>query len=193
MSFTGNLMGDFKPDEALKKRLPIEILRGIDNHRLVDKVTDEYAPVKALKPLFSSKRRRFAGVVTDITFDYFLIKHWDTFATVDRTQFISDCYTGLDQCLDFMPARMQQVTIAMNKHDWLNTYANLEGIAMTIDQVSKRIRFKNNMAGAIIEVQENYDQIEAVFLELFAHIGHEVEQAAIETPVMLYGHDIDDS
>ena len=173
-------MGDFKPHDELKARLPPPIWLGIENHRLVDKETDRFQAVKDLKAVFSPQRRRFAGVVTDIAFDYFLIKHWEKFGQVEFAPFIEACYSGLAECRDWMPERMLFITTKMQEHDWLRTYATMGGIAKTIDQVSKRIRFKNNMAGSIVEVENNYDQIEAVFMQLFEHLLQRVDEAQIE-------------
>lgn len=173
-------MGDFKPNAELQARLPKAILLGIDNHRLVDRTTDNFDAVKSLKPLFSKERRRFSGVVTDIAFDYFLIKHWHKFAVIDQQSLIQDAYQGLLQCSDLMPQRMQMVVTNMVEHDWLNVYSTLDGLALTIDQVSKRIRFENKLAGSIVEVERNYDAIEIVFLKLFEHLKDTVEAAQIE-------------
>lgn len=173
-------MGDFKPSKELQDRLPKPVLSGIENHRLVDRLTDKYPPVKDLKRLFSPGRRRFAGIVTDIAFDYYLIKHWNLFETQEFEPFVQQCYAGLEDCLHWMPPRMHYVVSSMIEHGWLSNYVSLEGIARSIDQVSKRMRFENNMAGSIIEIERNYEQIEQVFLTLFAFLKEEVEQAALE-------------
>jgi len=173
-------MGDFKRDRFDQTDLPEEILLGIQNHRFVDKTTDKFDGVESLRPLFSDERRRFSGVITDIVFDYFLIKHWESFAELEYQPFVDQCYSGLLETRHWMPERMQMVVTKMHEHNWLHAYATLDGIATTIDQVSKRIRFENKLAGAITEVEANYDQIEAVFMSLFAHLQEQVSAAAIE-------------
>lgn len=180
-SLTGNLMGDFKPSAKLIERLPHEVLLGIENHRLVDRLTDRYRPVRELRRLFSPRRRRYAGIVTDIAFDYFLIKHWQSADDGEFSQFVEECYQGLAACEHLMPPRMVHVSSAMREHQWLQGYATLEGIGRSIDMVSQRLRFENQMAGAIEEVEANYVDIESVFFGLFAHLKEEIAQAGIES------------
>lgn len=174
-------MGDFKPSPDLKARLPIGVLNGIENHRLVDRITDGFEPVKALKPLFSGQRRRYAGIMLDMVFDYFLIKHWSEFEQRSFTDFKQQCYQDLALCRDLMPPRMALVTERMQESDWFAHYANLEGIGYAIDQVSKRMRFENQMSGGIDELVTHYEAIEQVFLQLFELLIDEVNASAIET------------
>ena len=181
-SYTGNLMGDFKPSADLRAKLPQEVLLGIENHRLVDRLTDKYQPVRDLRTLFSSKRRRYAGIITDIAFDYFLIKHWDADQDGDFHHFEEDCYRGLAACEHWMPDRMALVTGKMREHSWLSHYASLDGIGRSIDQVSKRLRFENNMAGGVEEVERHYAEIESAAMRLFEHLKTHIDAAGIERP-----------
>jgi len=169
-------MGDFKLELELKEKLPTEVVFGIENHRFVDKTTDQFAAVKGLRALFSPMRRRFSGIITDIVFDYFLIKHWQEFEKLDFDLFVEECYQGLNESKHWMPPRMQKVVMSMRDDDWLRSYGTLAGIELSINQVSKRIRFENNMVGGVV----NYDAIEAVFLNLFTHLQVQVSDAAIE-------------
>ena len=173
-------MGDFKPKLQLKQQLPSAILLGIENHRLVDRYTDSYQGVKDLRKQFSQQKRRYAGVITDICFDYFLIKHWSNYANMPFADFTDSAYKGLEQCLPLMPSKMQLVVNNLVAHRWLEQYGTIEGIDHTINMVSKRIRFENNMAQSLDEVERLYDNIETVFFGLFEHLLHQVELAAIE-------------
>ncbi len=183
MSFTGNLMGDFKPKPELVAQLPAAVLAGIQNHRLIDRATDAMPAVKELRGLFTPQRRRYAGIITDIAFDHFLIKHWERLEPTDFEEFVDSAYDGLAQCTQWMPPRMQTVVENLQKYDWLRAYATLEGIGETIDQVGKRLRFTNAMKGGVIEVENNYAAIETVFLALFAHIRWTVDHAELELTI----------
>lgn len=173
-SMVGNLMGDFRKylDDT---ELPDKVSFGIKNHVRVDKFTDSHPVILELKSLFSRERRRFAGIVIDVTFDYFLIRHWQKYNDSDFNGFVDQTHSKIASLSWIMPERMQYVMDYMIRDNWLRSYASLEGIASALDRMAGRIRFENNFAGAIEEVKDNYQVLEDGFLEFFPELVEYVE------------------
>ncbi|TLX50449.1 DUF479 domain-containing protein [Pseudoalteromonas ruthenica] len=184
-SHFGNLLGDFRRGVSTEQ-LPRPVYLGLKNHLLVDKFTDNNEQVRQAKQLFSPQRRRFAGVALDVLFDHFLIRHWSRFSSTEFANFRNHAYTLLLRRQSHMPQAMQQVVARMSDQDWFSTYAHLDGVALALDNIAKRIRFNNEFAGSINDIEQHFEQFEAVFLHFFPllceHVQHHaIEQGKIET------------
>lgn len=179
-SRVGNLLGDFRKGVDIQS-LPSEVSLGYDNHRLVDRFTDNHPKVENLRALISPQRRRYAGVMLDMVFDHFLITHWDRFE--ERT--FQECrgiyYKDLRNGQHLMPERMQRVTTKLTENDWFSSYSELEGIGFALDRISERIRFENDFSGSITELKTHKNQIEDVFLTFFPELVEEIKKQKLET------------
>lgn len=64
----------------------------------------------------------------------------------------------------------------MIQQDWLGSYLHITGIAIVYDRLSRRLHHNNGLAGAIVEVQAHYNELERdfenFFPDLFAHAKH---------------------
>lgn len=165
-SRVGNLLGDFARGLDTD-RLPEAVRAGLEHHRAVDAFTDAHPEVLACKALFSTERRRFAGIALDILFDHYLLRHWDSFGHGDRGRFISELYRDLERGAGLMPVEMARVTERMVTHDWFHAYQDLDNVGAAMDRVAQRIRFRHRFAGIIEEIRPLDNELEARFLAFF--------------------------
>lgn len=168
-SRVGNLLGDFARGVDTDA-LPDEIIQGLRNHRTIDHYTDSHPEVRRLKTLFSRQRRRYSGIVLDVVFDHFLIRHWHDFSDHSLDQFLESAYSDLEQGYPLMPAHMQRVVKRMIAGDWIRRYSNLKQVGFALDRIAERIRFQNHFGGAIIEVEQHYEALEGGFLKFFPEL-----------------------
>ncbi|NVK54474.1 MAG: DUF479 domain-containing protein [Alteromonadaceae bacterium] len=178
-SYFGNLLGDFRRGVDLND-YPHAVRTGVANHMHVDKFTDHHPLVKKAKTLVSESRRRYAGIMLDILFDHFLIKHWQHYSHQSLHDFCEDVYTRLGSRVHVMPSRMQIVVKGMLKYRWLTTYQNLSGVGKALDRTAGRIRFANSFHGSIEEVQANYSDFEQAFTAFFPELIESVRAHNIE-------------
>ncbi|WP_027855889.1 acyl carrier protein phosphodiesterase [Marinobacterium jannaschii] len=162
----GNLLGDFARGLDTSAQPP-EVLRGLQNHRRVDQLTDQHPAVVDARRYFSPQRRRFAGICLDVLFDHYLIRHWDQFSEQPLEPFLADCYQDLERGFVLMPPRMQQVMERMIDDDWLSSYESLENVNFALNRIAGRIRFRHRFDDPIEEIRPHYQHFEQVFLRLF--------------------------
>lgn len=169
LSLVGNLMGDFVKGQQFSQ-YPTEVVSGIYQHRLIDKYTDQHQEVIQLKSLLSAKRKRFSGIISDIVFDHFLAKAFSSYSPEPLSHFSRGCYRQLAPHIALMPEKMQLMVSRMIAHDWLSGYQELSSVGLALDGVSRRIRFDNQLLGAIEEVQDNYLAYQQAFTVFFPQL-----------------------
>lgn len=172
-------MGDFMRGVNISELPPI-IADGVQNHKAVDRFTDSHDGIRQLKTSFSNQRRRFSGIIIDVVFDHFLIKHWQRFSNDTLSDFTAFCYHSLASQREVMPSRMQQKVDWMIRYDLLNSYARLNGVNNALNGISQRMRFENRLAGGIEEVEKLYAILEQEFLAFFAELCAHIHSANIE-------------
>lgn len=165
----GSLLGDFMRGVD-PSRLPFEVQLGLQHHWKVDAFTDKHPEVLASKRLFSTQRRRFAGIILDVLYDHYLLVHWERFTHASQPGFIRDVYADLERGQPLMPVHMARVTRKMVEHDWFTSYQNLDNIGYALDRIAGRIRFANQFHGAIAEVKEHRQTLEQRFLVFFPEL-----------------------
>jgi len=165
-SRVGNLLGDFARGVDINQ-LSVPVRQGLINHRQIDQFTDTHPQVRELKTLFSRQRRRFSGIVLDVLFDHFLIHHWQRFTNDPLDPFIDQAYRDLYRGFPLMTDQMQRVVGRMIEGDWIRSYEDIDQVGFALDRIAGRIRFRNDFSGSISEVQQQYDTLEAGFLQFF--------------------------
>ncbi|WP_028469427.1 ACP phosphodiesterase [Neptunomonas japonica] len=178
-SRVGNLLGDFAKGVVVAE-LPEPVKNGLLNHRAVDRYTDNHAIVKQLKGLMSAERKRFAGIMLDVVFDHYLIKHWQTFSHNSFEDSSAVYYQSLTQGQVLMPEAMQRVTQRVVSQRWFDSYQTLQGIGFALDRIAGRIRFDHAFYGSIEELTGHQNEIEKGFLAFFPELQQHVEELRLE-------------
>jgi len=177
-SVIGSIIADFVKGLLVDQYNPT-VLKAIEVHRKVDAFTDTHVIVLESRKLFSSKRRRFAGIIIDVAFDHFLAKNWSLYSNVELIDFIDKSYAILKRYRKLLPGDLKFAVPRMIEEDWLGSYKHLEAIGITLDKISKRIEKKfgrrNNLSGAIEEVKSNYIELETNFKVFFPELVSYVE------------------
>lgn len=171
----GNLLPDFsKPHEW--QGLNGKVLEGINEHRKVDHLTDNHPIFKNLKSTVSPGRRRFAAIILDIAFDYFLSQNWDQWHPVPLDEFIDKVNQELLDRVHLAPELARRRIQLMANNNWLTSYTHVEGLTRVFKGLNQRIRYPNSILGAEEEVLKNKEYWCEGFIKVFSGVCKEVKR-----------------
>lgn len=166
----GNLLGDFVKGHPWDDRFSESVWRGIMEHRYVDAFTDSHPVWQQSRGLLPSNLRRFAGVIIDIFYDYFLSKHWKAFSSVPLGDAVNAIHEDLITALPQAPREAREVISVMIEEEWLLNYQTISGIDETINRVSYRSGVLSPIRGSCGLVIPHLDEMEMHFLEFYPEL-----------------------
>jgi acyl carrier protein phosphodiesterase len=170
----GHYLGDFiKGDKAaISKQYPERIAKGIIAHRQIDIFTDAHPAFRRAVQLLKADSGRFASIIVDVIFDYYLIKHWKQFINEDFESFVRKCYKSLEMIVanELYPERCREFTRRLIDHDAFHVYSDIEGIHRVLCGIDRRIKRESPLPQALEHIKLNYTQLEQEFLNFFPDV-----------------------
>lgn len=170
---TDLMIGNFIADAVRGKQIltfPETIRKGILLHREIDAFTDSHAIVAKTKDRLRPEYGKYAPVIADMYYDHFLAANFKAYSKTDLHTFTADIYTILQEHWELLPERVKFFLPHMMKHNWLLSYAEINGIKQALTGLSKRTTFASGMETAALELENNYHFYAAEFEQFFPEL-----------------------
>jgi len=168
----GNCFGDFVKGKNLAL-LPEKIQKGISLHRFIDQQTDQNIFFRQTVARLRQRQGAYAGVLADLFYDYFLSKNWHLFSEMPVDVFAKKVYEIFEKNHANLPLDWQKIAISMSNYNWLVHYGSRFGIEKSLEGIAKRATFENKIGAAWQDLETNYEELNADFLQFFPTIRQE--------------------
>lgn len=162
----GNLYGEIVRAKDYMN-YPDGIRKGILLHRSIDSFTDSNPIVKKSTRIFQPNYGKYAPVIVDVIYDYFLIKNWNKYSDLGFEDFVNGCYTLFKENMSGFPENLKFIIRHLLNYDWFRNYRSFDGIEETLRGISGRSKFKNNISEAVHELKIFENQLNENFNDFF--------------------------
>ena len=166
-------IGNFAADGIHGKKYlayPPDMQKGILLHRSIDSFTDMHPIFRQSTKRLHTNYSHYSGVIVDMFYDHFLAKYWKNYSEIPLKTYIADFYKLLQDHYDILPPRTQKMLPFMIRHNWLLSYASIDGLAVILGQMNQRTKNKSNMHLAVAELEEYYEEFKNEFTSFFKEI-----------------------
>lgn len=143
----GNFMADAVKGRDLGRFDP-DVRRGIRLHRTIDVFTDQHPLTLAGRERLRAHAGKYAGVALDLFYDHVLAANWHELHDEPLPVFSRRMYALLEAHGHLLPERTRGMLPYMMRHDWLGSYAGIEGIGRALEGLSVRVPAGAPLRGA---------------------------------------------
>lgn len=175
----GIILGNFFADAVKGNSLdhfPPNVVAGIRLHREIDDYTDHHPVFLQSKARLSPKYRKFSGVIVDLYYDHFLVRHWEDYSDVDLQGYVAGTYKLLLRNYPLLPGRSQRLLPFMIAQNWLVGYGDTQKLTRVFQGMSRRTRFHSGMENAVDDLVLDYSLYEQEFQQFFPDLVGHVKQ-----------------
>ena len=171
----GNFMGDYvKGKDYLK--YPEDIRKGILLHRQIDFYTDSHPVVRQSKKQIDEFYRKYAGIIIDIFYDYFLAINWLEYSPVPLSEFTEEVHDLLKKYYNVFPPGIRNWFPNFIRNNWLLSYSSIGGIESVLHRMSSRTSLPEYTRFAIDVLRKEQDGLQGEFSQFFADIRSFVDE-----------------
>lgn len=174
----GNLFGDAVRGPLHAQDLPADVLEGVAAHRRIDALTDTHPVTRALREDFPPSLRRYAGIILDVAFDHYLIRHWDSLCRSDRRDFTLEVYALMTENAALLPPRVRPHAPRMIERDFLNRCASHDGVMAILAHLQGRLSRGFDLRQAEKTLRGQDSALAQGFLEVFSELQRATRTAA---------------
>lgn len=164
------LLGTFIADSVKGRQIETyasDIKQGIYLHRAIDAFTDTHPLVKNSSARLHNKYHKYSPVIIDMFYDHFLSKHWNHFSVLNLSEFTEHCYSVLLHNYKVLPGRSKTLLPYMILQNWLESYAEMDGLQRSFEGLARRARFDSGMEKVVFDLQKDYEQYREEFMAFF--------------------------
>ncbi|QKG79291.1 acyl carrier protein phosphodiesterase [Tenuifilum thalassicum] len=171
----GNFIGDYVKGKTIFS-YPKTIQKGINLHRAIDFHTDKHSSWKICRELLKESYGRWAGVVTDVMFDYILAKEWENYSNRPLKGFTRTFYFQMLQRYHLLPPRVRGFLPFMIHSNRLYSYRSDSGIIKALNIMSNHTSLQGDPEQALNVVKDNYELLREKLNKLLSDLTIMVER-----------------
>ncbi|THH41287.1 acyl carrier protein phosphodiesterase [Neolewinella litorea] len=165
----GNFIGDLVRGREVAV-LPLGIRQGVEMHRRIDRLTDADPDVRRLNRSLRARHGRYAPVISDVAFDYFLFLNWDTLGPAPFHDFTEKAYRRLAAARADLPPRIHPQIDGLVRHRWLSVYTSVGGMQEVFQRMLPRLSRPEMLDGVSESLYDRHADFNRTLLLLFPRL-----------------------